>query len=162
MFDCYGHWKFLSFRFFSKHIVKGLPLFFLDYGLLKRILAVLRCLQTDGKDVKLKRRRQAMTIQIGKISLETLCRLFDARQVILYEAGALSAYPQPPESEKASWQVYSKLLLSFNHASRLHAFSSSAETRLVLVQRLTRTAVLLLIYPTSTRIKTLEATHLAL
>jgi hypothetical protein len=37
MFDCYGHWKFLSFRFFSKHIVKGLPLFFLDYGLLKRI-----------------------------------------------------------------------------------------------------------------------------
>ena len=126
------------------------------------LFAVLRCLQTDGKDVKLKRRRHAMTIQIGTNSLETLCRQFDARQVILYEAGALSAYPQLPESEKASWQVYSKLLLSFNQASCLHAFSSSAKTRLVLVQRLTTTAVLLLIYPTSTRIKTLEATHLAL
>ena len=62
MFDCYGHWKFLSFRFFSKHIVKGLPLFFLDYGLLKRIPIIHEALPLGLKDPKMNRNEMIMTI----------------------------------------------------------------------------------------------------
>ncbi len=103
-----------------------------------------------------------MSIQIGINSLEALCKQYDARQVVLFDSDALDGYPQLSESEKTKWQVYAKLHLSLNNSTWLHAFSPSSEPTLVLVCRLSPTSVLFLLYPFTTRIKTLEMTHLAL
>ena len=103
-----------------------------------------------------------MSIQISTSSLETLCKQFDAKQVVLFDSDVLDGYPPLSESEKTKWQVYAKLHLLLNNPTWLHAFSPSSEPTLVLVCRLSPTSVLFLLYPFTTRIKTLEMTHLAL
>jgi len=103
-----------------------------------------------------------MSIQIGINSLEALCKQFDARHVVLFDSDLLNGYPQLSESEKTKWQVYAKLHLSLNNSTWLHAFSPSSEPILVMVFRLSPASVLFLLYPFTTRIETLEMTHLAL
>ena len=103
-----------------------------------------------------------MQTQVKATSLEALCGQFDARQVILYDAGVLSAHPQLTEGEHDRWQIYANLHLSLNHASRLHAYSPAAEPLLVLAHQLSPAAILFLLYPFTTRIIVLEANEIAL
>jgi len=103
-----------------------------------------------------------MQTQVKATSLEALCRQYDAQQVVLFDSDVLVFYPQISESEKAKWQVYAKLHLSLKNSTWLHAFSPSSEPTLVLVCRLSPMSVLFLVYPFTTRIKTLENTHLTL
>ena len=103
-----------------------------------------------------------MQTQVKATSLEALCGQFDARQVILYDAGVLSAHPQLAEGEYDRWQIYAKLHLALNQVSRLHAYSPAAEPWLLLAQQLSPAAILFLLYPFNTRIVSLEATQIAL
>lgn len=88
--------------------------------------------------------------------LALIAKGLDAEQTILFAADRLTASPALAPDLQSDWQSYARLHARSGKSARFHLFSPEKEEKLVLVERLSSTDLLFLVYPAQIRIVCLE------